>query len=539
MLRNVLHARVATAPLRSGGCRHARHLATGASRRSGSLRVAETVLPGALPASFAPLGLKYLEEHELRRTFAAYDADGNGVISPEEARAMLRDAGADDSLAAADEVVALLDRDGRGEISWGSLKAAVDDAATPVDARVRPIYATLTLLFTSQGTQFPVLPLLARSLQLNAADIGLLTSVTALARLVCNLPASMFAERVGRRPLLIAGPAVSAVGMGVLGGASSFVELAAGNACIGIGMASAMAGASLYLSDISTPRNRAQTTAPLLQSALVGFAIGPAAGGLLAQAIGLHLPFVVCAGGLVAASASAALLLPETKQVAAQQRARTGAPADDAGAGVPSAMQLLARPSLQGLSAVVFMNGFAQGATPVTLVLYATESLGMSSAAVGGMLTVNVLLMVLVSAPATKVSDAAASRKAVMGPALLATAAFTGLQPLASEPYLFSALVGAGAVASAVSMPSISPLYLDSVSSSERPKALAMRQMSQDVGTLVGASAMGAVASGAPALGLDGLGIPAAMVTVAALQGAAASFFLARVPARPKAPRTN
>lgn len=325
----------------------ARH-ATSASRRSGVLRVAEH-LPTSLPASFAPLGLKYLEEHELRRTFDEYDSNGNGSIDAQELRAMLRDAGAGDSLAEAEGVVVALDRDGRGAISWGSLKAAVDDAATPVDARVRPIYSTLTLLFTAQGTQFPVLPQLARSLELNAADIGLLTSVTALVRLVCNLPASMFAERVGRRPLLIAGPAVSAVGMLCLGGSSSFAEMAAGNACIGAGMATAMAGASLYLSDISTPRNRAQTTAPLLQSALLGFAIGPALGGVLAEALGLNLPFVACAAGLLAASASAAALLPETKHCAAKQRARVrqGAPAGAPAEGATAA-QLLARMPMCG-----------------------------------------------------------------------------------------------------------------------------------------------------------------------------------------------
>ena len=51
---------------------------------------------------------------------------------------------------------------------------------------------------------------MARSLDLSAADVGILTSATALARLICNYPASLFAERVGRRPLLIAGPPVSA-----------------------------------------------------------------------------------------------------------------------------------------------------------------------------------------------------------------------------------------------------------------------------------------------------------------------------------------
>ena len=79
-----------------------------------------------------------------------------------------------------------------------------------------------------------------------------------------------------------------AVGMCVLACSRSFAELAVGNACIGAGMAAAMAGAGLYLSDISTPRNRAQTTAPLLQSALIGFAIGPALGGLLGEVDEAH-----------------------------------------------------------------------------------------------------------------------------------------------------------------------------------------------------------------------------------------------------------
>jgi len=198
-------------------------------------------------------------------------------------------------------------------------------------------------------------------------------------------------------------------------------------------MASAMAGASLYLSDIATPRNRAQTTAPLLQSALMGFAIGPALGGVMAQSLGLHLPFVACAAGLVAASGSAAYLLPETghmhrhlaagrrgtgaQRVQGAQRAghtSEGQAGGEAGGEVGgevggearkveqvSRASLLARPALQGLGAVVFMNGFSQGAMPVTFVLYATEYLQMSSAAVGGMLTLNVLMMVLISAPVT------------------------------------------------------------------------------------------------------------------------------------------
>ena len=51
------------------------------------------------------------------------------------------------------------------------------------------------------------------------------------------------------------------------------------------------------------------------------------------------------------------------------------------------------------------------------------------------MLTANVALMVLLTAPATRLSDAARSRKSIMVPALAAAAVCTGLQSLAATPW--------------------------------------------------------------------------------------------------------
>ena len=42
-------------------------------------------------------------------------------------------------------------------------------------------------------------------------------------------------------------------------------------------------------------------------------------------------------------------------------------------------LRLLRRPALQGLGGAIFMNGFSQGAFPVTLVLFAVEHMQMSS----------------------------------------------------------------------------------------------------------------------------------------------------------------
>jgi len=184
--------------------------------------------------------------------------------------------------------------------------------------------------------------------------------------------------------------------------------------------------------------------------------------------------------------------------------------------------QLMRQPALQGLGGVVFMNGFTQGGFPITVVLFAVEHCGMSSAHVGLMMMANVALMVLTTGPATRLSDRLSSRKSIMVPAMSAAALFTAAQPLASDGLQFSVLVGLTGLAQAASMPSISPLVLDSVTASERASALAGRQMMQDAGTLLGATSIGALASV--------LGVPAAIEAVALLQGASVIFFALRVP---------
>lgn len=225
----------------------------------GARRLVTEVHAPSGPATSALLDeLKYLDEDGLRARFDEIDVDGNGVIDVEEAKAMLRSEGR--PVRCAESIVRGLGRNGR--IGWTEFKAAAEAAATPVDARVRPIYATLTLTFIAQGIQFPVLPQLARSLELSTADLGVITASTSLARLLCNVPAAMLAERAGRRPLLIAGPAIACVGMCALAGSTSLSHLVAANVAIGAGMATSMAGASNYLADISTPRNRSVATTP-------------------------------------------------------------------------------------------------------------------------------------------------------------------------------------------------------------------------------------------------------------------------------------
>jgi len=476
-----------------------------------------------LPDELSALGFKFLVEDELKKMFEEADKNKSGRLELEEVAGLLEKAGVPerDALQTAGRVAAELEGGAVGgaavAVSWESFQAAVDKAAQPVDKRIWPISFSLSLHFLSLGTMAPCMPLLARELGLSHSQLGMVTSASALARIMLNIPFATLAEQVGRRPFLIAGPAFGAISMTSIGLSGTFPQLVACSAASGIGGTMIMTGAGLYLNDIATPRNRARTTAPLMMTAIMGFAAGPALGGFLAQSYGLQAPFFVCAGGMTLASLSALAQLPETKRetVGSEEGLST----------IQQWRKLMERPALQGIIAQVVSSGFANGAAPVSTVLFASELLDMSPSMIGLMFTAQVLAMGLCIQPATKLSDKIAAKKdssrlKVMLPGMLTSAFALSLQSQCWTPELF---IGAGVLASmgnAFVMPNVSAFIMDNTKQDERAQALAMQRISQDVGLLLGASSMGLVAST--------YGVATAMLTTASLQATSAIFCAVR-----------
>ncbi len=66
---------------------------------------------------------------DYRTAFGHYDADGDGLVSKAELKALLRDAGVGSGLtrwAWADGVIGELDADGDGHISWAEFEAVFE-----------------------------------------------------------------------------------------------------------------------------------------------------------------------------------------------------------------------------------------------------------------------------------------------------------------------------------------------------------------------------------------------------------------------------
>jgi hypothetical protein len=251
--------------------------------------------PALVLTHIEPLRLRYLTVDQLRRVFDELVRQEQRVEGQEQgaapgfclagADALLRDLAVARAAAerpsdlveqhevSAAEVVRALDRDADGWVTWEDFDGVIGTAAEKVDSRVFTVAGSLMFNFTAQGAAMPTIPLIAREIGCSTADIGFITSASAISRLVCNMPCAWLAEKVGRRPLLICGPAIGAASITMFGMSSSYEHLVGWNAVFGIGSATTAAASTLYLNDVATPRNRSRTTAPTTITALLGVAI--------------------------------------------------------------------------------------------------------------------------------------------------------------------------------------------------------------------------------------------------------------------------
>ena len=191
------------------------------------------------------------------------------------------------------------------------------------DERLLVICGSTVLVMAGQGVVGPVLPIYADNFGVSTAVVGLTITAFGLARLLLNVPAGLWADRAGRRALLIGGPLVTAVGMIGSGLAPSIWVLLLWRLVAGAGSALYMTGAQIYLIDIAGEAQRARYIATNQGALLVGVSVGPAVGGLLADAYGLRAPFLVVGAGALLTALYGFARLPET----------LGTGADSSGAG--------------------------------------------------------------------------------------------------------------------------------------------------------------------------------------------------------------
>ena len=159
-------------------------------------------------------------------------------------------------------------------------------------------YQILTLYFPAfvlalgYSIATPAIPVFAKSFDKGFGVASLVIVVHAFGGLVAALPTGILVDRLGRRPMLFAGPILMAVSSCLTAVAQSFGELLLYRLIGGGAMEMWRQARLAIIADVSKSRQRGRQMSGMVGIEGAGKLVGPAVGGLLAT-WSIRMPFVV------------------------------------------------------------------------------------------------------------------------------------------------------------------------------------------------------------------------------------------------------
>ena len=373
------------------------------------------------------------------------------------------------------------------------------------------------IIMLGQGIIGPVLPLYAKDFNVSATMIGASISVFGLARILLNLPAGVLSDRFGRRLLLVAGPAITALGSFLSAAAGDIWQLLAFRFVAGAGSAMFMTGAITLVTDISTRENRARMLSLFQGSLLLGVSIGPAVGGLTAELLGLRAPFVVVGALAAGCTLWAARVIPEThpSPAAAEVAARSNdIPPPSTAAS--SLRPLFTNMGFTLVSLFTFSIFFTRtGARQTIIPLLGDDRLGLTAGSLGAVFAMMALLNLATIWPAGAWADRF-GRKRVIVPSALLTAIGLGLFALTGNLALFLTAAVVQAIGTGLSGPAPAAYAADVIPAEARGLGMGLYRTYSDIGFVAGPLLLGWLADATGSFNWS-LGATAILVAASAL----------------------
>jgi MFS family permease len=302
------------------------------------------------------------------------------------------------------------------------------------------LYLPAVVLALGQSMVAPVIPNLARSYGVNVAQASLVFVAVSLGGFAATVPAGYLMDRIGRRPVLLAGPVLEGLGSLMTPFAHSFPELLFWRFLVGVAGQLWQQGRLLVIADSAPMNQRARQLQWMMGMMRAGQLLGPSVGGVLADGFGLWVPFVLHA------VMTLAIVLPSFTLVSETAPGRGGRPAgqSDAAEGWrPVIAYVLSFQVLVFLGVQVAAQLARGGQDQGSLNLYAVFAYGMRPAQLGLLNTVAVCLSVPVPFLTGYLMDRF-GRRAVIAPgfaayaAALAIMSLTAFFPLPLSVFLLS-----------------------------------------------------------------------------------------------------
>lgn len=333
------------------------------------------------------------------------------------------------------------------------------------------------------GLLAPIIPDLARRLNISDGEMGGIFALFAVAYVLAMPPSGYLTDRVGRKTMLISGIAVFGVTTLLLAFITDAFQFAALRALEGVGAAMTAPSAFALVVDLVPEEKRATAMGVEGTAQVLGVLGGPAVGGFVAGEINFYYPFYVGA----ALSFLCCIIVYMVKEPPVKVTHEHPSLLTMFGAWKRNMEQ---NRKLIALTARGLVMGIVQGLWNLGLILFWYDRIGMSYTEVGIAITIGTAVM----ASGTIYFGTLADRHGkipfiIAGGALMASG--LGVMALAQtvvHVYLLMVVMDLGA---AMSNPSVGALLADVMLKEERGRVMGAYQTVQGIGNIIGFTALG------------------------------------------------
>jgi MFS family permease len=164
----------------------------------------------------------------------------------------------------------------------------------------------------NDGMAWGLFPLVFAAAGMDLAQVGLLAAVYPATWGVAQLATGALSDRTGRKPLIVWGMWIQAIGIAVVTLGHTFVAFVAGTVLLGIGTAMVYPTLLAAIGDVAHPSWRASAVGVYRLWRDLGYAVGALLAGLTADAFGIQAAMLLVAVLTMASGAVSAVRMSET-----------------------------------------------------------------------------------------------------------------------------------------------------------------------------------------------------------------------------------
>jgi MFS family permease len=363
------------------------------------------------------------------------------------------------------------------------------------------------------GIVGPILPQYVLTFDVSYTLAGVVISAFPLARMLFNFPSGIFADRYGRRRLLLLGIVIVTLGALGCGLAQSIYELILFRFTYGVGTAMFIIVANVIVADIAPPNERGKYLSYYQGSFQFGSIFGPAIGGFLAELAGLRTPFFILSGLGALSVGLTFLLIQEAPQTRRSRRTIR----------VAGLLRLLVDRRLTAIQVIQMVSFITMSSIRTTMLpLYGVEYLELSVGEVGTILSIGALVSFPTLMIMSNVVDRIQRNRIIsVGFLGLATAVF--LYTLAQDYMLLLGATVMLSVSQILINPSQNAIIGDITSPGIRGLVLGAFRTAGDIGFFIGPTMAGFLTDNVNVFA------PFYLVTILCLASAGVAFYALQV----------